>query len=794
MKNKKIVFGIVLFLLIGLTVFTFANSKENEKVLNPKPSVDDKTNDDDTKKPTQDDDKNNDVEKPSNPTTPSNNNNTTYSDPYDVSARLAYEEALLAVEKAESTKDYTDIDKAYQLVENLTYKQDELLERLDNLVNIVDAMLFLEIMENDIALAENKDDLDSVRDFKENVGVIALINKLTDEAIKEELSNRLNELLVLLDDETSPKVEIDEVVVEEDEKFINSKFIPVITDDNDITATLDGNPYILGDEIASDIATALDDSKYELVIIDKAFNETKIIFTVDKTNPVLTIKDELDQELIDPITNKNVIINVDEKNLDYVLIKKTIITDGQEEIVEIKNENATFDLSEYGDGRYEIQAFDKAGNKSEIIEITIDKTAPVVDIEYSTTETTTKDVIATITSNEEITITNNEGKSEYTFINNGTFTFEFIDKAGNVGSITATVNNIDEENKMVTFSNNGGSKVVKGFETDVTILKENTKDISYVISTVSSEEEIVPVFTSGNGVVTPIVIDDSFTISVNNMSGELYVWIKVVDQNDEVTYHRTANAFITDHIPPTANVDYSTTDFTIGEVIATLVDVSEEITVLNNGGKMEYTFKENGSFTFQIADKAGNTSSVTATVTNIDKEAKKVTFSNNGSATYVNQLATTVSILEENVKEVSYLLTSAVTLDDAKLAFTSETPVVVALADITNQKFDITIDDANGEYYLWVKIVDKAGNESYTRSENQFLLDSIAPTASVMYETLADGSVVATLTNPSEHITVTNNEGKLEHIFTTNGSFEFKFVDDAGNVGSVIATVDSITK
>ncbi len=793
MKNKKIVFGIVLFLLIGLTVFTFANSKDNEKVLDPKPSVDDKQDNDDNKPGKDDKDDNNDqnVEKPS---TPNYSNNTTYSDPYDVSERLAYEEALLAVEKAESTKDYADIDKAYQLVNDLTYKKDELLERLDNLVDIYDAMLFLEIMENDVLAAKTKDDLDNVRAFKENVGIVELVNRLADENLKEKLSIRLDDLLVILNDEVSPKVEIDDVLVEEEIKFINDKFTPVINDDNDFTATLDGNPYVVGEEIASDIDTAVDDSEYELIIIDKAFNETKIIFTVDKTNPVLTIKDELDQPIIAPITNKKVMVNVDEKNLDYVLIKKIMVVDEQEEIIEIKEERATFDLSEYGDGVYEIQVFDKAGNTSEIIEITMDTTLPSVNIEYSETTTTTKDVVATLTSDEEITITNNDGKNEYIFAANGTFTFEFTDKAGNIGSITATVENIDEENKMVTFSNNGGSAYVKEFASEVTILKENTQAISYVISKLASEEDIITVFTSGNGVVTPTIVDNKFDIHVNDMSGELYIWVKVIDENGEVSYHRTANSFKADHIPPTAKVSYSTTEFTTGDVIATLVEVSEEITVINNGGKMEHTFTENGSFTFNFVDKAGNTNSVTATVTNIDRTAKQVTFSNNGGETYVNQLATTVSILEENVQEIAYLLTSATTLEDATLAFANETPVVVELASIVDQKFDITIDDANGEYYLWVKITDKAGNVSYTRSEKQFLLDCVPPTASVSYETLEDGSVVATLTNPSKKITVTNNEGKLEHKFTANGTFTFEFIDDAGNIGSAMATVDSITE
>ena len=71
-------------------------------------------------------------------------------------------------------------------------------------------------------------------------------------------------------------------------------------------------------------------------------------------------------------------------------------------------------------------------------------------------------------------------------------------------------------------------------------------------------------------------------------------------------------------------VTYSTEEWTNGEVVATLVP-SETVTVTNNNGSFEYTFEENGTFTFEFVDKAGNEGTATATVTNIDKEAKGVT-------------------------------------------------------------------------------------------------------------------------------------------------------------------------
>ncbi|HPK63116.1 MAG TPA: hypothetical protein PK426_11785, partial [Spirochaetota bacterium] len=73
-----------------------------------------------------------------------------------------------------------------------------------------------------------------------------------------------------------------------------------------------------------------------------------------------------------------------------------------------------------------------------------DTTAPTATVAYSTTAPTNGNVIATMTASEPVTITNNGGSNSYTFTVNGSFTFEFKDAAGNAGSATATVANIDK--------------------------------------------------------------------------------------------------------------------------------------------------------------------------------------------------------------------------------------------------------------------------------------------------------------------------------------------------------------
>ncbi|CAN7289344.1 OmpL47-type beta-barrel domain-containing protein [Paenibacillus sp. LjRoot56] len=91
---------------------------------------------------------------------------------------------------------------------------------------------------------------------------------------------------------------------------------------------------------------------------------------------------------------------------------------------------------------------DAAGNVSNVthyVVSNIDHASPTATVAYSVVNA--QSVIATITSSEAVTITNNGGSNSYTFIINGSFTFEFVDAAGNHGTATATVSNIAAKSK-----------------------------------------------------------------------------------------------------------------------------------------------------------------------------------------------------------------------------------------------------------------------------------------------------------------------------------------------------------
>jgi parallel beta-helix repeat protein len=101
------------------------------------------------------------------------------------------------------------------------------------------------------------------------------------------------------------------------------------------------------------------------------------------------------------------------------------------------------------EGTYNViaTAEDLAGNittDSTTNELTIDVTSPTATVDYSTTEPTNQDVTATIIADETVNVTS-EGGLSHVFSDNNSFTFTFVDLAGNTGSKLATVSNIDKK-------------------------------------------------------------------------------------------------------------------------------------------------------------------------------------------------------------------------------------------------------------------------------------------------------------------------------------------------------------
>ncbi|MGE5416597.1 MAG: hypothetical protein ACM3UZ_07530, partial [Acidobacteriota bacterium] len=381
-------------------------------------------------------------------------------------------------------------------------------------------------------------------------------------------------------------------------------------------------------------------------------------------------------------------------------------------------------------GSFTFQYKDSAGaDKTATATVTwIDKTKPTATISYSPSTETSGNVVATLIGSEPVQVINNDLSPTFTFTDNGSFTFQFKDQAGNIGSATATVTWIKAGTLTATI--NYSTKVATNG--NVTASLVTSKPV-----TITNNYGYSNYTFSNNG---------SFTFQYKDSSGNPGSATATVDWIDK--------------IPPSATITYNPPTATSGVVVATIVS-KEPITVTNNGGSPSYTFTTNGKFTFNFKDAAGNTTFAIASVVWIDNIGPSA--------------------------NISYS-TTQITNGQVVATLAPNKPVTVTN---NNGASTYTFSD-NGSFTFQFK--DEAGN-SGTATAIVNWIDKTPPTATITYSpsTTTSSNVVATMTS-SEPVTVINNDLVPFYTFTANGSFTFRFIDRAGNVGTAIATVNWIQK
>lgn len=195
---------------------------------------------------------------------------------------------------------------------------------------------------------------------------------------------------------------------------------------------------------------------------------------------------------------------------------------------------------------------------------------------------------------------------EYALETSGEYQFKMLDKADNLLYKSLKVDYIDNDTKILA------------------------SDITYDITNTTNKDVVAT--------IKPYMIDvngnkDVDVEIINNNGKSTYTFTK----NDEITFQyaeakqseeglekevktHTAKVDWIDKTAPTAQIKYSTTEATKGNVIATLEKESETIIITNNSTNREYTFTKNGEFTFEFEDKAGNKGTATAKVDWINSE------------------------------------------------------------------------------------------------------------------------------------------------------------------------------
>ncbi len=260
-----------------------------------------------------------------------------------------------------------------------------------------------------------------------------------------------------------------------------------------------------------------------------------------------------------------------------------------------------------------------------------DKSHPTASVAYSNTKPTKDNVIARlINPSDAITITSPaSGSDTYTFTENGEFKFEFVDENGLKGEALAKVNWIDRTPPTATIeysttapTNKEVIATLKPSE-EVIVLNNGNYTLNDEGQILNSEGEVLEGFT----VDDEGFVKDPSGNTIANMNRLTYEFI----ENGEFTFHyvdRAGNRGSTkakvdwiDNDNSNATIEYSTIDMTNKDVVAKIVFEKENMTITNNDGKDTYTFTENGTFSFEYKDEAGNIGSKVAKVSWIDKVA-----------------------------------------------------------------------------------------------------------------------------------------------------------------------------
>lgn len=246
----------------------------------------------------------------------------------------------------------------------------------------------LKAIQEKIDNADAKDDIDSARTDRTE-DLVAAVKELNDSKLNELLA----EINKVLDDTTNPVLLVNGEEVENGSTiYVNEDAQMSVDEDNLLTFTSNGNDRT--DNVLAGSWTAENDGPYNIVVTDKAFNQTTYTIVVDRTNPTISVDNAhhfgKDEEAI---------VDVEDSILDRVVVNNqdTGVS------IEFKDEDndgiITIDLSEYGDATYHIYTYDKAQNEQDYW-VAVDTT----DAEISFVETDKEDNVLTDLTNKDVTI------------------------------------------------------------------------------------------------------------------------------------------------------------------------------------------------------------------------------------------------------------------------------------------------------------------------------------------------------------------------------------------------------
>ena len=390
-------------------------------------------------------------------------------------------------------------------------------------------------------------------------------------------------------------------------------------------------------DIAGNVGEKLDQTKIN------RDDYSKVIY--DRTKPVV----KLEGTGVNNYFRSDVIITAEDANLGTIHLRKN----GEL----IKNYELGTPLTE--EGNYEVVMSDKAGNKSEQINFTIDKTAPVITLEGTGVNNNFRtDVKAII---EEANVHNikyrkDDGRwitvseKELTFTEEGTYTIEVIDLAYNRTEVTFTIDKTApalRELRVQNFYNPTGNQNYSG----LTQNPGQNKGIAITVNTTELLAKNPIIVIGGKEIEVPVqepqynkyVVYVDLTEDMNLVEGEkIPVTVKGLEDaagntGDEVTSTGNDNYYVifdktAPSIKPTADSVgsegyYSKIGLTFEDNVGIASYEINGDTLIITNGEISYEtlqkYLKEGKNTVTASDEAGNEATFTF---NYDITAPKASF------------------------------------------------------------------------------------------------------------------------------------------------------------------------
>ena len=403
------------------------------------------------------------------------------------------------------------------------------------------------------------------------------------------------------------------------------------------------------------------------------------------------------------------------------------------------------------------QDIENINNGYPILTWMLDKTAPIIDVKYSTQDPTNGDVTVTITSNEQVQGIDgwelSEDKLNLTKAYNQNITETIIirDLVGNETQADIEITNIDKTTPSINIEYSTKNPT-----------KEN------VTVTITSNEEMQGI--SGWALTNKKILTKQYsantkeTITVKDLAGN------EVKVNIEITN--------IDKMGPSCYVEYSTRVLTKDNVMVTIManEQIEEVTGWTlSSDKMKLTkeYEQNTNQIITIKDLAGNEEKVNVKITNIDKTGPSVSIGyNTKNPTKENVIVTITSNEEVQAIQGWTLSSDEKTLTKEYSANTTET---ITIKDLVGNETQANISISN--------------------------IDKIEPSVSIGYNTKnpTKENVIVTITSNEEiqaiqGWTLSSDKKTLTKEYMENTTETITVKDLAGNETQANISISNIDK